>query len=56
VAEYTPPPPAEVNFTFRGTPYVPPVATEVNFTFGAEEGDGPQTGLLKANYTILLTI
>lgn len=56
MTDYTPPPWNEVNFTFKGVEYAPPTHTEVNFTFGANDNDGPEAGLLKTNYTILLTI
>lgn len=56
MADYTPPPPDEVDFLFRGAAYVPPAADELLFIFGAEDQDGPETGLLRANYMILLTI
>lgn len=56
MADYTPPEGDELRFLFRGTDYVPPQHDELLFVFGAEDEDGPESGLLRANYMILLTV
>lgn len=56
MADYTPPPADEVDFMFPGAAYVPPAPDELLFIFGAESEGGSESGLLRANYMILLTV
>ncbi|MBV6779290.1 hypothetical protein KWH04_01215 [Xanthomonas campestris pv. trichodesmae] len=56
MADYTPPVSPEIAFTFKGATYTPPVSPSIAFRFGVDDDVGEEQGLLRTNYTILLTM
>lgn len=56
MADYVPPLSPDITFRFVGNEYTPPLSGSIQLIFGADEDGEVDTGLLRGNYMILLTM